>query len=79
MLIQEGLDAASPKGVIRACREVGMIDDADAVLALRMADDRNLTVHPYNEPLAVQIYGRILDYHLLLAKWLEAIKTRSLG
>ncbi|WP_425058534.1 hypothetical protein SCACP_31910 [Sporomusa carbonis] len=72
--VVEGIDAASPKGVIRSCREVGLIDEADAVSALKMADDRNLTVHTYNEPLAAAIYERILEYHLLLARWFEAIK-----
>ncbi|MEN6564659.1 MAG: nucleotidyltransferase substrate binding protein, partial [Veillonellales bacterium] len=71
----EGMDAASPKGVIRACREVGLLDESEVMLALKMADDRNLTVHTYNEPLAA-IYERILTYHLLLANWLAAMKQR---
>ena len=79
LFVVEGMDVSSPKGVIRACREVGLLEETDAVLALRMADDRNLTVHTYNESLAAQIYERILDYHLLLAKWLDAIQTRSMG
>lgn len=73
----EGVDAASPKSVIRACREIGLLDATDAVLALRMADDRNLTVHTYNESLAEQIYSRIPAYHRLLTDWLTAIAARS--
>jgi nucleotidyltransferase substrate binding protein (TIGR01987 family) len=74
----EGMDVASPKGVIRACREVGLFDETAAVLALKMADDRNLTVHTYNEPLAVAIYGRILEYQLLLANWRATMEQRLL-
>ena len=74
LLQVEGLDVASPKGVIRACREVGLLDEAAATLALQMADDRNLTVHTYNEQLAVQILERIMGYQFLLAGWLGAME-----
>lgn len=70
----EGIDAGSPKGVIRACREVGLFDEAQAIMALQMADDRNLTVHTYNEALAAEIYGRMKDYVGLMAFWLRKIK-----
>ena len=73
LMVVEGLDVASPKSVIRSCREVGLLDEATAVAALNMADDRNLTVHTYNEVLALAIYSRILDYYPLLAKWLAAM------
>jgi nucleotidyltransferase substrate binding protein (TIGR01987 family) len=76
LLQVEGIDAASPKGVIRACREVGLLDEVDATMALQMADDRNLTVHTYNEPLAAQILERIMGYQFLLVKWLGAMEKR---
>lgn len=72
--IVEGIDTASPKSVIRSCREVGLLDESAASLALKMADDRNLTVHTYNESLAIAIYGRILEYQPLLSKWLVAME-----
>ncbi len=72
----EGIDLASPKSVIRACREVGLLDEAEAMLALKMADDRNLTVHTYNEPLAIAIYERILHYHKLLTNWQMKMEQR---
>jgi nucleotidyltransferase substrate binding protein (TIGR01987 family) len=43
----ESLESGSPKSAIRACRQVGLLEDEQA----RMADDRNLTVHTYNEDL----------------------------
>lgn len=72
----EGMDVASPKGVIRACREVGLLIEDEAVQALKMVDDRNLTVHTYNEPLAAAIYERILEYQGLLGVWHKAIEQR---
>lgn len=75
--IIEGIDTASPKSVIRFCREVGLLDESAATLALKMADDRNLTVHTYNESLAIAIYGRILEYQPLLSKWLMAMERGS--
>lgn len=76
-MVIEGIDTASPKGVVRSCREVGLLDDSEAIMALKMADDRNLTVHTYNEPLAVEIYSRLKDYCLLIEKWLTEMKKRS--
>lgn len=58
----EGLDVGSPKGVIRSCREVGIFSDEETVLALKMVDDRNLTVHTYNEELANEIFKNLPRY-----------------
>lgn len=76
LFVVEGLDIASPKGVIRACREVGIFNEEESMLALKMADDRNLTVHTYNEVLAVAIYQRILKYQGLLAAWQERMEVK---
>ena len=72
----EGLDVPSPKGVIRSCRELGILDEQEATLALVMADDRNLTVHTYNESLAAQIYSRIKGYSFLMQDWLGELERR---
>ena len=72
----EGLDLASPKGVIRSCRELGILDEHEATLALVMSDDRNLTVHTYNESLAAQIYSRIKGYSFLMQDWLSELQRR---
>ncbi len=76
LFVVEGLDIASPKGVIRACREVGIFNEKESMLALKMADDRNLTVHTYNEALAVAIYQRILKYQGLLVAWQERMEVK---
>ncbi|MDF2859131.1 MAG: nucleotidyltransferase substrate binding protein like protein [Neobacillus sp.] len=48
----EGIDAALPKSVIRHCREIGLINEEQTETIITMADDRNLTVHTYDEALA---------------------------
>ncbi|PKM77609.1 MAG: nucleotidyltransferase [Firmicutes bacterium HGW-Firmicutes-15] len=73
----EGLDTGSPKGVIRDCLQIGLIDEQETVQALKMADDRNLTVHTYNEVLADEIYEHIKEYVLFLSKWLSRIAERA--
>lgn len=67
---QEGIDAASPKSVIRSCREVGLLDTAEAALALAMTDDRNLTSHTYDRDLAQEIYSRLHGHFAMMEKWL---------
>lgn len=73
----EGIDNGSPKGVIRSCRELGILDDQQAICALQMVNDRNLTVHTYNEALAVEIYSRMRDYQPVLELLLREIGQRA--
>lgn len=70
---QEGIDVGSPKGVIRSCRELAILTEEQTVIALEMVDDRNLTVHTYNEKLAVQIYGRLRKYQAIFTYWLTGL------
>jgi len=69
---EEGVQAASPKGIARASRQVGLLDDAATRLALAMVDDRNQTVHTYNEAVAQAIHSRLAAYAPLLRAWIEA-------
>lgn len=71
--IMEGLDNNSPKGVIRASLRVGLLDENQVRLGLDMTDDRNRTVHTYNEDIARAIYGRLPDYAGLMRYWLESM------
>jgi nucleotidyltransferase substrate binding protein (TIGR01987 family) len=75
--IVEGLDAASPKAVIRASLEIGLFDAPTARKAMEMVDDRNLTSHTYNEELAQEmaqeIMSRIPNHANVLEQWLIAI------
>lgn len=74
LLDREGLEAASPKKVIRLLREVGLFSDEEAEQALQMADDRNLTAHTYDEKMAIDLAGRIVEHEKLLAEWLGRMK-----
>ena len=70
---REGIDVGSPKGVVRSCREVGLLNDDETEHALQMVDDRNLTVHTYDEKWAVEIFERLKQHRPLLKKWLERL------
>ncbi len=73
---QEGLESGSPKGVIRASWQSGLLDEVSGRQALVMADDRNLTVHTYNESLAKLLYSRLAQYAQIMRKWLDGISNR---
>jgi len=77
LLEVEGINAGSPKGSIRACRDVGLLSDDQAAIGLEMIDDRNLTVHTYNEAVAEDIYSNLPQYADLLAVWLAAMEERT--
>ena len=69
LFAQEGLDAASPKKVIRLLREVGVLDAEETEQALLMADDRNMTARTYDEALAKEMASRIYGHEPLLRAW----------
>lgn len=72
----EGLAPASPKGVIRASFQSGLLLEEDARAALRTVEDRNLTVHTYNESLAEAIYTRLPGHVTVMEHWLGAMEAR---
>ena len=72
----EGVDVGSPKSVIRSCREVNLLEDEEAVLALEMVNDLNLTVHTYNEEVAIKIHKNLTRYNNLLHKWVERMNGK---
>lgn len=73
----EGVSVGSPKGSIRASRDVGLLTDEQTVIGLEMIDDRNLTVHTYNEAVAEEIYSGLPSYAELLDVWLTAMTERA--
>lgn len=68
-----GLELASPKPVVRACFENGLLTEAQARLALAMVDHRNLTSHTYDEAVAQQIFAALPGYRELLRPWLQQL------
>ncbi len=73
----EGIDAASPKRVLRESRNVGLLSDEQTALGLQMVDDRNLTSHTYHEGLAQKIYEKLEIYAGLMQSWLHSMKQQS--
>lgn len=70
----EALQVGSPAGVIRSCRDVGLLTDPEAEAALHALSDRNLTVHTYNEALAEEIASRITAHARVLLTWLQRVE-----
>jgi len=66
LLLQEGLEIGSPKGVIRGCFQAGLLTEDQTNILLRAVDDRNLTVHTYNESLAENIFKNLSQYQPVL-------------
>lgn len=71
---REGSLAGTPKQIVRASAASGLLGDGEAMQALAMVDDRNDTVHTYNEPLALEIAARLPAHRTLLGSWLERIE-----
>ncbi len=69
-----GLELASPKSVIRASAQNGLLTEAAARLAMDLVDDRNLTSHTYNEALAQAIWSRLPAHLAVLQQWMEALE-----
>lgn len=73
---KEGLEQGSPKGVVRASLQVGLLTEEQARLALELVDDRNLTVHTYNEELANRIFSHLSDYAGIMKVWIGEMQGR---
>lgn len=78
LLKVEGLDAASPKKVIRCFHDTGFFTDEETEKFLEMTDDRNLTANTYDEELAIKMVEKIKKNEILLRRWLNLMKNGSL-
>lgn len=72
-----GIEEGSPKGVIRAALKTGILSPEQAEAALLMTDDRNLTVHTYNEPLALEIASRLWGHLDLMVYWADRLESST--
>ncbi len=57
--------------------EVGLLTPEETKKVLIMADDRNRTVHIYQERIAKEIYDRLTDYSRIMRKILDRIEERT--
>jgi nucleotidyltransferase substrate binding protein (TIGR01987 family) len=60
LLEARGIACNSPRDCFEKAFHAGAIQDDP--LWLKMIEDRNLSVHTYDEQLAEDIYGRLKDY-----------------
>ncbi len=56
----KGIVCRSPRDCFSEAFRLGLVRDNP--LWFKMVEDRNLSVHTYNEKLADAIYGRLKDY-----------------
>ena len=70
----EGIVARSPRDCLEQALAKEMI--ADDPLWLRMLEDRNASVHTYNEKLANDIYGRLKPYLRLFRLLCQSLKGK---
>lgn len=73
LLDRFGVQAGSPKPIIRASFANGLFTEDETRLALAMVDHRNLTSHTYNESLADEIFAALPDYRRLMRLWLDRL------
>lgn len=74
----EKLTSASPKPIVRESQIAGLLTEAEAVAALAMMDDRNLTIHTYDEEKASELYSRLPAHAELIDLWLKAMRAALL-
>lgn len=70
---RRGLPLVGPKVIARESFRAGFLSEADAEAALDMVNDRNASVHTYDEELAAVIASRIPRHAGLLARWLDGL------
>ncbi len=70
----EGLICKTPRETFKAAYQAGWLHEEE--LWLQMLDDRNVTSHTYDEPLAAEIYEHIQRYFPELQKLAVFIRSR---
>jgi len=63
----------SPRDCLMASFRLGLIPDDPRWL--RMIEDRNLSVHTYNEKLADDVYGRLGEYLILFGELKKSLQN----
>lgn len=73
---KEGIDCFSPKSCFRELRNILNLSEEDVEICIKMADDRNLSVHTYSEKMANELYGRLNRYLSVSGKILSEIRKK---
>lgn len=69
-----GIEAVSPKMVMKQLYRTQYTDEATYELLLEMVNDRNRLSHIYNETTFNEIYGRMTTYLKLMTEVVDAIQ-----
>lgn len=67
------LEGGSPRKTVRDARATGYLGDADAEIAIKILDARNLVVHAYKEELAIELRVFIKEALPTLERWHAAL------
>lgn len=71
----ERLNSASPKAMIRKSQIAGFPTEEQTELALAMMNDRNLTVHTYDQEKAEELFSRLPAHAALIESWISAMRS----
>lgn len=71
-----GIISNSPKLIFREAFSVGYLTEAETTLCLQMTNDRNETVHIYNEKVAASIFAALGEYCKIMKKIIELAKEK---
>lgn len=71
-LSSEGITCRSPKGCFKEAFKFGVADDNPQWVI--MIEDRNMTVHTYNEAIAKELYDRLKNYIPLFEGLIKKIR-----
>lgn len=75
-LQQEGIVVNTPKGCFKEAFGLGVLNSEET--ALRMVDDRNLTVHLYDKETSREVFDRIKSlYIVFLREALDRIQRKE--
>lgn len=75
--VQEGIDEASPKKVVKACYVAGNLTEEDHLALLTAIDDRNELSHIYDPEEFQSIIKKLPDYAALMQRVLKKVTEIS--
>ncbi|MEK7123791.1 MAG: HI0074 family nucleotidyltransferase substrate-binding subunit [Patescibacteria group bacterium] len=71
---KEKIECVSPRSCFREIKKIFNLTNAEIELCLKMADDRNLSVHTYSEKMATALYKRLKRYWKITEKIYRKMK-----
>lgn len=71
--LKMAIEIASPKAVFKSCYEYKILPLDLVQMLIVLADDRNLTVHIYDQATAEEVCKEIVEHYKALGKILEIL------